>query len=159
MLTFLKAQMALPRAGPDAAGFERTLDVKSANVADARAAGVPLVVGTDYWLLGFLAVHWELELLVAAGLTPAEAITAATRNAALTLGVANDLGRVRAGALADLIVVDGDPLQDIRNTLRIHMVIKHGRVVEREALLRSPSGAQNNQPPNHALHPAGASAR
>ncbi len=155
MLAFLKTQMARPRTGPESARFQNMLEAGSANVAAARAAGVPLVVGTDYAPLGFLGVHWELELFVAAGLTPTEAIAAATRNAARTLGVADDLGSVRVGALADLIVLDADPLQDIRHTQRIHLVIKGGRIVDRDALLRSLPGARGNQPPN-ALHPAGA---
>jgi len=82
-----------------------------------------------------LSTHEILELLVAAGLTPLDALRAATRNAAAALGVEDRLGTIREGTIADLVVVGGDPLTDIRDTRRIWAVLKDGRVVDRAALL------------------------
>lgn len=155
MLVFLKNQISQLRSGPEEKGNQRILEAGSANLAAAHAAGIPLVVGTDYMYLGFLAVHWELELLVAAGLTPAEAIAAATRNAAFALGVSDDLGSIRVGALADLIVLDADPLKDISNTQRINMVIKGGRIIDRDTLFRLMLNAKGNQLPDKVLHHGG----
>jgi imidazolonepropionase-like amidohydrolase len=95
-------------------------------------AGVPLLAGSDAPNPGVvpgIGLHHELELLVRAGLTPMEALQAATRNPARYLGMADSLGTVEAGKLADLVILDADPLADIRNTRRIHAVIANGRVV------------------------------
>lgn len=97
--------------------------------------GVRIVTGTDANDLPG-AVHIELENLVAAGLTPLEAIAAATGGAARMLGAESDIGTVAVGKHADLILLDGDPLDDIRNTRRISQVIKGGRVVDRAALMQ-----------------------
>ncbi|MGK2936098.1 MAG: amidohydrolase family protein [Gemmatimonadaceae bacterium] len=102
-------------------------------VGALHAAGVQIATGTD-----FLAVpgmlHLELEDLVASGLTPLKAIAAATGVSARVLGAEGEIGTVAVGAHADLILLDGDPLVDIRNTRRIWKVIQGGRVVDREAL-------------------------
>lgn len=93
------------------------------------AAGVPIVAGTDS-PIGFLtpgeSLHEELDMLVATGLTPLEAITAATLTPARLLGVDADHGRVAPGQMADLLLLDADPLDEIRNTRRIHRVIRAG---------------------------------
>ncbi len=104
------------------------------NAGAARDAGVRIATGTD-WQPGYLALHWELALLVEAGLTPLEAIRAATENAALALGVEGRLGSIEEGAVADLLILDADPLQNIRNTQKIYAVLKNGRLVDREKLL------------------------
>lgn len=102
-------------------------------------AGVELLVGTDtpvqFCPPGF-ALHQELELLVVSGLTPAAALMAATRHNARSLGQAAQLGSIEAGKLADLVILDADPLVDIRNTRRIFRVIRSGRVVDPAGLLR-----------------------
>src|SRR5687768_10735979 len=106
--------------------------------------------------LGRLCVHsevdanaeLELEDLVAAGLTPLAAITAATSEAARVLGADAEIGTVAVGKRADLILLDADPLEDIRNTRRIRMVIQRGRIVDRGALLQS---AREQTKPNPAL--------
>jgi imidazolonepropionase-like amidohydrolase/Tol biopolymer transport system component len=96
-------------------------------------AGVPIGVGTDVWQAPS-APHMELEELVAAGLTPLEALRAATGTAARILGAERDLGTIETGKLADLVILDADPLADIRNTRRIWAVMQNGRIVDRAAL-------------------------
>ncbi|MEV4347104.1 amidohydrolase family protein [Actinoplanes sp. NPDC049596] len=99
--------------------------------ADLAAAGVPLLAGTDlgttYLMPGF-SLHDELEHLVRAGLRPIEALAAATLNPARYLG-RRDLGVVAAGAVADLVLLDADPLRDIRNTTRINSVVVRGELI------------------------------
>jgi len=124
----------LDQPSPAAAGWAQTLTVMQANVAAARAAGVTLAAGTDR-SDNVLALHWELELLVDAGLSPLEALRAATVGAAQALGVDGRLGVIAEGALADLVVLDADPLSDIRNTRRIWAVVKDGRIVDRRQVL------------------------
>jgi hypothetical protein len=82
------------------------------------------------------AIHAELAQLMAAGLTPIEAIRAATIHAAEALGAAKSLGQVRAGYRADLIAVSGDPLQRIEDLSRIALIVRGGEVLERDALLK-----------------------
>ena len=100
----------------------------------AAQLGVPIVAGTD-GLFGIASdslptLHRELELLVSgAGLSPAQALTAATLNGARAIGVADQTGTIVVGKAADLVLLDADPLADIRNTRRIAAVIKNGVVV------------------------------
>jgi hypothetical protein len=101
--------------------------------ARAHRAGVTVGVGTDVWQVP-PAVHFELEELVAAGFTPLEAIGAATAGSASILGAESELGTIAAGKRADLVILDADPLADIRNTRRIWRVLKDGRVVDRAAI-------------------------
>jgi hypothetical protein len=108
-----------------------------ARTGELQRAGVRLMVGTDaplpYVVPGF-SVHDELELLVRAGLTPMQALDAATREPAAYLHALDSLGTVTQGRLADLVLLDADPLADIRNTTRIHAVITDGRLLDRAAL-------------------------
>ncbi len=106
-------------------------------VSMLNKAGVPLMAGTDCPEPGSypgFALHQELSLLVQAGLTPAEALRAATLNPAAFLHVEDKLGSVTPGKLADLVLLDADPLADIRNTTKIHAVISNGRFFNREFL-------------------------
>jgi imidazolonepropionase-like amidohydrolase len=101
-------------------------------------AGVPLMAGTDtaagvYVIPGF-SLHRELELFVKAGLTPMEALQTATLSPAKFLGRTNDLGTVEAGKLADLVLLDSNPLDDIRNTQKISAVVLRGRYFSRADL-------------------------
>jgi imidazolonepropionase-like amidohydrolase len=74
-----------------------------------------------------------LELLVTSGLTPIEALRTATYNPAEFLGALDSLGTVAQGKVADLLLLDANPLTDIRNTRRIEVVIANGRVFDRAA--------------------------
>jgi hypothetical protein len=93
-------------------------------------AGGKIRVGSDpNSILPGWAIHVEMELLVEAGLTPMEAILAATRNPAEQMHRENDLGAIKPGSLADVVVVEGNPLEDISRTRNIKMVFKEGREV------------------------------
>lgn len=100
-------------------------------------AGVPLLAGTDapepYCPPG-AALHQELELLVASGLTPAAALQAATINPARALKQAQRLGSLEAGKLADLVILTADPTSDIRNTRKIDRIIRGGEVCHPKTL-------------------------
>jgi imidazolonepropionase-like amidohydrolase len=76
----------------------------------------------------------ELALLVDAGFTPAEALRAATSNPALFFGLSDSLGSIAAGKIADLVLLQANPLQDIRNTKRMVAEISDGRFRDQEAL-------------------------
>lgn len=111
--------------------FDRTREL--------RNAGVKLLAGTDmpqaFVYPGF-SLHQELELLVQSGLTPAEALRTATYNPAEYFGALDSLGTVAKGKLADLLLLDANPLSDIRNTRRISTVIANGRVFDASARAR-----------------------
>lgn len=104
-------------------------------VGAMHRSGVQLLAGTDepnpFCFPGF-SVHDELALLVEAGLTPFEALQAATVNPARYLGLDHALGTVEPGKLADLVLLDGNPLEDIGNTRRIAGVFHDGHYVSRE---------------------------
>mgnify|MGYP004497513891 CR=1 FL=1 len=120
--------------------FRRRLSL----TADLAAAGVPLLAGTDlgtsYLMPGF-SLHDELALLVRAGLNPLEALGAATLNPARCLGH-RDRGVVARGAVADLVLLDADPLHDIRNTTRIDSVVVRGHLIDRAARARMLAGIE-----------------
>lgn len=117
--------------------FKRELDVAVKVIRRAWEAGATLLVGTDS---GFAATpygEWharELELFVQyLGMTPMDAIVAATRNNALTLRNGSEVGTLEAGKLADILIVDGDPLLDIRvlqDRRRFTAIIQGGQVVD-----------------------------
>jgi imidazolonepropionase-like amidohydrolase len=111
----------------------------SQNARLLNEAGVLLLAGTDVGipaLVPGISLHEELELLVEAGLSPTEALRTATINPARVLGLAESLGSVEVGKMADLVLLDANPLTDIRNTQRIRAVIADGRLYERTDLDR-----------------------
>ena len=93
-------------------------------------AGGKVLTGTDTsnWAVAGLALHHEMDLMVTAGLTPMQVITAATRNVAEGFRILDRVGTVEAGKLADLVVVNADPLQNINNLQKIEWVIKDGQI-------------------------------
>ena len=93
-------------------------------------------VGTDSQVTPGFSLHQELEMLVESGLPPAAALRAATLTNATVLGEKDRLGSVSAGKQADLILLSANPLDDIRNTRRIELVIHSGHVRHPEALLK-----------------------
>jgi Tol biopolymer transport system component/imidazolonepropionase-like amidohydrolase len=125
---------SLEKPSDQAASNDPYLKVSLANTAAAYKAGIRIIAGTDFYFL-VPGLHWELELLVKAGLSPLEALRTATSNAAAVLGVEGRLGCISPGAVADLVVLEADPLEDIRNTQEIYAVIQGGRIIDRASLL------------------------
>ncbi len=113
--------------------FQIGLDV----VRIAHEAAVPLLAGTDLAARDVLPgfhIHDELAALVEAGLTPHQALQTATWNPARFLGRTSELGTIDVGKLADLVLLDANPLEDISNTHRIRAVVINGRHLDRTAL-------------------------
>jgi imidazolonepropionase-like amidohydrolase len=112
--------------------------VGAAELRRMRDAGVRILAGTDAGsVLTYPgpSLHRELQLLVTdGGLTPQEALWSATVGPAELLGLADELGSVAPGRLADLVLLDADPLADVRNTTSIRAVVANGRLLERAAL-------------------------
>lgn len=132
---------ALTQALPPLPGRWSRFEFASEAVGRFRDAGVPILAGTDAPSPGTAAgvsIHRELELLVEAGLTPVEALAAATSVPAECFGLA-DRGRVARGRYADLVLVDGDPTTDIRATRAIAGVWRHGVLVPRESFVGVPA--------------------
>ena len=120
----------------DAARKEWARDAQRAREVTAKLwrSGITIGTGTDIWQIP-IGAHMEVEQLVAAGIPPLNAIQAATGGAARILGAEGDLGTIAEGKRADIVILDADPLVDIRNTRRIWQVIHDGRVIDRAAIL------------------------
>lgn len=105
----------------------------AAATGHAHRRGIPIVAGTDAMGTTTPGIHSELQLLVAqAGLTPMDAIVAATRNAARAIGAEDSLGTLAVGKLADLVVLRADPTADIANTRAVTHVMRGGVLRARE---------------------------
>ena len=128
---------------PDIGRWRREYEIAANNAAKVAAAGIPIAVGTDSGGPGRFQGLWEhreMELLVKAGLTPIEAIQAATVNGAKFLGVEDRYGTLAPGKVADFIVLNANPLSDITNSRKIDAVWMNGKPVDRAALAeRSPA--------------------
>jgi imidazolonepropionase-like amidohydrolase len=147
VLASLTSWRTMP-AGPSALGpYPDLASAPAAAVDEARrsyrraqdfirqfaAAGGGVIAATDAGESAAIpgaSLHHELELLVAAGLTPVQAIASATRVAAEFIGKDYKLGTVAVGKLADLVVLDADPVADIKNIRAVHLVVKNGEVIE-----------------------------
>jgi imidazolonepropionase-like amidohydrolase len=122
----------------------REFDARAAALRPARETirrvvqgGGIVIAGTDSPINPYaLAYHTELELFAESGLTPFEVLQTATLGAAAALGEAANLGSIEAGKLADLVIVGGDPLADVRNARNVRTVIKNGEVHTLESLLK-----------------------
>jgi len=120
--------------GPGGRDELKTERTRWMNAVTRRAAelGVPRAAGTDGLIDGRAVVlHRELELEVAAGLTPMQAIVSATGGAARAVGVEKDRGTIERGKIADLVIVNADPLADVGNLRNIDTVIFDGKVADR----------------------------
>lgn len=98
---------------------------------------VPIMAGTDApigFLTPGLSLHEELAMLVEAGLSPLEALRAATMTPAAFFGLEKQQGRIASGMKADMVLLNANPLTDIRNSMRINAVIRNGRYLNRDAL-------------------------
>lgn len=123
-----------------AAAIGERLTTAMTNVKRLSDAGVLVVAGTDAPYPGVFqgeGIHRELELLVEAGLTPLQAITAATRNAARLMDASDEWGAIAPGMAADLLVVRGNPVENIGATRDIVAVIQRGIVLDRSRLVFS----------------------
>lgn len=122
------AWQAKAKASPGAANARRDLAMGKANLLAVYKAGIPVGFGSDSGVglrVPGIAEHRELVLMVEAGLTPMQALTVATSDAARLLRL-SDRGQVSAGKRADLVVLDANPLDNISNTLRINAVWNRG---------------------------------
>jgi len=129
----LRASYGSVRNNGDSVSAGRALRSQLALIKAMHNAGVPIVAGTDYGLPGFSLLR-ELELYVQAGLTPLDAIRAATAVPPQAMDMSGDVGTLEAGKRADLVVLDGNPLADIRNVRRSRWVVTGGRMFETRAL-------------------------
>jgi imidazolonepropionase-like amidohydrolase len=106
-------------------------------VGEMQRAGVGILAGTDPPARGVFpgfSLHDELALLVQAGLTPMEALQAATRNAAKFLGKLDSFGTIEKGKIADLVLLEANPIEDIHNTRRVAGVVFGGRLISKPEL-------------------------
>lgn len=112
---------------------EFTFPKLAAEAGKIIRAGGRVGVGAHGQLQG-LGYHWEMWALASGGLTPLEVLTAATLHGAEMIGVAEDIGTVSEGKLADLLILDADPLADIRNSSRLRYVMKNGELFVADTL-------------------------
>jgi imidazolonepropionase-like amidohydrolase len=121
----------LQAAATDRPALQTSYAIQARNLAKLNAAGVKIALGTDgnvSW-----AQHLEMEDMVIAGMTPHQVIVAATRNAADFMRL-EDRGTIGAGKTADFLVLDANPLDDIKNTRKIASVYLRGAAVDRAGL-------------------------
>src|SRR5690606_36477334 len=136
----VRAEWQAMAAGPDPfASLAEASHTITANVRLLNETGVTILAGTDvgnHFLVPGLSLHRELMRLNGAGLSPLQALQAATLRPARVFGLADTLGTVESGKLADLVLLDANPLGDIGNTQRIRAVIAYGRLFRRSDLDR-----------------------
>jgi hypothetical protein len=139
LLDMMSMVMPIPR---DATPLHRELgvelfDKRIAMVGTLAGAGVPLLTGSDTPVAPAVpgeAIHEELALMVRGGLTPLQALRAATWEPARYLAATDSLGTVADGKVADLVILDADPLANVANVRKIHAVVANGRPFRRAAL-------------------------
>lgn len=119
-------------------GEAESLRIASANLKRMQNAGAVIAAGTDAGNIGTLhgpALHREFELMAEAGLSPMQILVAATRNAARVFRAEPETGTLEPGKLADLLILEADPLADIRNARKIATVVKGGQVFDHATLI------------------------
>ncbi len=120
---------------PNVSFVQAQLPVLRANMKLLADEHAKVVLGTDMWAFPGIGAHLELDYMVRAGMTPAQAIVSSTSLAARFLGEDGSKGTIEPGKQADLLILDGDPLMDILNTRTIRQVIKRGIVFDHDALV------------------------
>ena len=122
---------------------------RAANAKKLFDAGILIAAGTDAPYPGVFqgeGLHHELELLVEAGLRPLDAITMATRNAARLMSAENEWGTLTAGKVANILVVNGRPDQQIRDTRNIELLMLRGKILDRKGLKLNPAADPGFRP-------------
>lgn len=136
--TLIAYESKLTTAEPSAAAIARSFYIQVRKlVGRANAAGVAIVAGTDIVDRPGTRLLEELDLLVASGLTPREALRAATSTAAKAAG-RPDLGSIQSGAPASFLVLDADPSLDIQNARKLAMIVLRGRAMRPADLVTAP---------------------
>jgi imidazolonepropionase-like amidohydrolase len=126
------------------AGEIEASPIELRNLRTVWDAGIPVAMGTDAGNIGTLhgpSVFRELGLMVQAGLTPLQALRAATVNGAKAMGMERDIGTLAPGKLADVVILNADPLADVQNLSRVHRVVKDGQLFAPDELMRSLNGS------------------
>jgi imidazolonepropionase-like amidohydrolase len=117
--------------------WERFYRVLMDLLDDSKDAGGRVTVSSDagfiYHLFGFSTIE-EMELLQEAGFTPGEVVEIMSLNGAKVLGIDDEVGTLEPGKLADLVILDGNPLEDLRHTNTVRRVMKNGRLYEGDTL-------------------------
>lgn len=121
--------------------FQKLLET----IGTMHRTGVPILAGSDvgnlFVVAGF-SLQDELELFVRAGLTPMQALQTATLNPAKYLGMSDSLGTIKKGKIADLVLLEANPLENISNTHRINAVVVNGKHLPKEALQKKLAGVE-----------------
>jgi imidazolonepropionase-like amidohydrolase len=114
---------------PNFENVRRHLPALRENLRRLHAAGVPIALGTDMWAFPGLGVSIEMDLYVRSDIPPLEAIRAATQTAARSLGIEKDRGTIEPGKRADFLILDADPVKDVKNIRAISAIYKAGERV------------------------------
>lgn len=117
----------------------------AATAKQLRDSGVRVMIGAHGQREG-LAAHWEMWMMQQGGFTPWEALRGATSDAAIHLGMDADLGSIDVGKLADLVVIDGDVLTDIRQSQNVSLTVLNGRIFDAETMNEVFTGKRERQP-------------
>ncbi|HEX8642351.1 MAG TPA: amidohydrolase family protein [Allosphingosinicella sp.] len=142
---FVPAEVLAERVRATTAPAEQFVDQYSAREADVLSSrGVPVSAGGHGQQQG-LAMHWELWSFVRGGMTPVEALRTATATPAMVYGF-RDLGQIRPGYLADLVILEANPLENIRNSDKITHVMLNGRLYNARTLNEEVTGDRRRQP-------------
>ena len=145
---YRKQQAALKPPAPDALTVDQRYQRAGRMITVLQSAGVRIAIGTDAGATpdyppGYPA-HREMDIYVKSVMTPEQVLTAATRSGAEAIGLARDMGTLEAGKLANIVVLDADPRDDILNTRKISRVYLQGKEVDRAALRKrwNPAGTR-----------------